>query len=311
VPFLGAGVNRCGRPADAPWGRGCFLPDGRELASRLAADFGFNEPGDKDLLRVSEYVAVVTGTGTLRDALHDIFNCDYPTTPVHRFFAALPKALGAQDSTPRNQLIVTTNYDDVMERAFREAGEPLDTLTYIADGRDQGRFVHVTADGLASAPIEKPNEYVGLPIASPSLTLQRSLLVKIHGAVDRTDPEQDSYVITEDHYIEYLARTDLRELIPATLAAKLTRSGFLFLGYGLRDWNLRALLRQIWGQQKFDYRSWAIQLKPDPLEQKFWAQRDVEIIDAPLEDYVAVLEQRLAAELGPSQAGGVATGTVS
>ena len=132
--------------------------------------------------------------------------------------------------------------------------------------------------------------------------------MKIHGAVDRADPEQDSYVITEDHYIEYLARTDLRGLIPSTLAAKLPRCGFLFLGYGLRDWNLRALLRQIWGEQKFDYRSCAIQLKPDPLDQKFWSQRDVEIIDARLEDYIAILEPRLAAELGRGGSGEGSTG---
>jgi hypothetical protein len=300
VPFLGAGVNRCGRPADAAWKPGVYLPDGRELAGRLADDFGFAASGRDDLLRVSEYVAVVASTGTLRDALHEIFNCDYPTTPVHRFFAGLPKILRALGSEQPCQLIVTTNYDDVMERAFRDAGEPLDTLTYIAEGQFKGRFVHTTADGHVSPPIEKPNEYTDLPIASPSLVLQRSLLVKIHGAIDRADPEQDSYVITEDHYIEYLARTDVRTLIPVTLAAKLPRCGFLFLGYGLRDWNLRALLHQIWGEQKFGYRSYAIQLAPDPMDQKFWSQRDVEIIEARLEDYIVMLEQAMAAEAAPN-----------
>ena len=303
VPFLGAGVNRCDRPADTAWQPGVYLPDGRELAGRLADDFGFGTGGRDDLLRVSEYVAVVASTGTLRDALHDIFNRDYPPTAVHRFFANLPKALRALGSEQPNQLIVTTNYDDVMERAFRAAGEPLDTLTYVAEGTFKGRFVHTTADGVVSAPIEKPNEYTNLPIASPSLALQRSLLVKIHGAIDRADPEQDSYVITEDHYIEYLSHTDVRGLIPITLAAKLPRCGFLFLGYGLRDWNLRALLHQIWGEQKFGYHSWAVQLSPDPIDQRFWSQRDVEIIDARLEDYITALEQAMAAEVGTSRPG--------
>jgi hypothetical protein len=81
----------------------------------------------------------------------------------------------------------------------------------------------------------------------------------------------------------------------------LTRCGFLFLGYGLRDWNLRAILQQIWGQQKFKYHSWAIQLSPEPLDQKFWSQRDVEIIDASLEDYVMLLEEGMKAATGPTQ----------
>ena len=301
VAFLGAGVNRCGRPANTGWKVGAYLPDGRELANKLATDFGFDRSGSDDLLRVSEFVAVTAGTGPLRDSLHEIFNRDYPSTSAHDFFARLPAVLRANGGAQPEQLLITTNYDDLTECAFREAGEPLDVLKYIAEGPAQGRFVHVTADGATSDPIEKPNEYSGLPIDPHSLTLKRSLLVKVHGAVHRSDPEQDSYVITEDHYIDYLTRANLRSLLPSTLAAMLTRCGFLFLGYGLRDWNLRAILRQIWGEQKFKYHSWAIQLAPEPLDQKFWSQRDVEIIDASLEDYIALLDRRLREEPRPLQ----------
>jgi hypothetical protein len=293
VPFLGAGVNRCGRPSGAQWGVGEYLPDGRELARKLAADFGFDQSGNDDLLRVAEFVAVTAGTGPLRDSLHDIFAGNYPITPVHQFFARLPGVLRQLGGRQPPQLLITTNYDDMVESAFREAGEPLDVLTYIAEGTAQGRFVHETADGKVSVPIEKPNEYTDLPIDPKSQALQRSLLVKVHGAIHRADPEQDSYVITEDHYIDYLTRSNLRTLIPSALVGKLTGCAFLFMGYGLRDWNLRALLRQVWREQKFKYTSWAIQLNPDLLEQKFWQQRNVEIIDTPLEEYITLLEERL------------------
>lgn len=293
VPFLGAGVNRCGRPAESQWRVGEYLPDGRELARKLASDFGFDQSGDDDLLRVAEFVAVTAGTGALRDSLHDIFVGEYPITPVHRFFAGLPGALRKLGGRQPAQLLITTNYDDMVENAFREAGEPLEVLKYIAEGPSQGRFVHVAADGKESVPIEKPNEYTDLPIDPKSQELKRSLLVKVHGAVHRADPEQDSYVITEDHYIDYLTRSNLRTLIPSALVGKLTGCAFLFMGYGLRDWNLRALLRQVWGEQKFKYVSWAIQLAPDLLEQKFWQQRNVEIIEARLEEYIVLLDQRL------------------
>ena len=38
------------------------------------------------------------------------------------------------------------------------------------------------------------------------------MILKIHGAIDRAGPEAewDSYVITEDHYIDYLTRTEIR-----------------------------------------------------------------------------------------------------
>ena len=35
--------------------------------------------------------------------------------------------------------------------------------------------------------------------------------MKIHGAVDRAEPDRDSYVITEDHYIDYLTKTERRD----------------------------------------------------------------------------------------------------
>ena len=47
-----------------------------------------------------------------------------------------------------------------------------------------------------------------------------------------------------------------------TLTAKLRKSHFLFLGYGLRDWNLRVILHRIAGEQRLNYKSWAIQRHP-------------------------------------------------
>ena len=117
--------------------------------------------------------------------------------------------------------------------------------------------------------------------------------MKIHGAVDRVNAERDSFVITEDHYIDYLTHTDIANLVPVTLAAKLRKSHFLFLGYGLRDWNLRVILHRIWGEQKLTYRSWAIQRDPEPLDQEFWHKRDVDILNVRLEDYVAALGESL------------------
>ncbi|MCK4449135.1 MAG: SIR2 family protein, partial [Anaerolineae bacterium] len=124
---------------------------------------------------------------------------------------------------------------------------------------------------------------------------QRSVILKIHGAVDRAGVEQSSFVITEDSYIDYLTRTKISGLVPVGLAAKLRTSGYLFLGYGLRDWNLRVILHRIWGEQPLSYQSWAIQLDPKQLDRKFWMKHGVDIINQRLEDYVAALDKRMQA----------------
>jgi hypothetical protein len=286
IPFLGAGVNLCGRPEGLAWSHRQFehLPSGGELAEYLAEEFFYPEDERRDLVRVSQYVALKQGSGPLYAELHELFDGDYPVTALHRFLAGFPAALREKGYAPRYPLIVTTNYDDLMERAFQGAGEAFDVVSYVADGAQRGKFLHRSPDGDARL-IERPNEYRGLSLD------QRAVILKIHGAVDRATAEWDSFVITEDHYIDYLTRTDISNLVPVTLVAKLKRSHFLFLGYSLRDWNLRVILHRIWGEQKLSWKSWAIQLDPDPMEEEFWTKRGVEILNVRLEEYVAGLRE--------------------
>ena len=289
IPLLGAGVNLCGRPTDASWLNGAYLPSAGELARHLADRFDYPRDETLDLVRVSEYAYVMSGSGPLYEELHQVFDADYPISPLHRFLAGLPGRLEQANQPRRCQLIVTTNYDDALERAFREAGEPFDLVCYITEGAHRGKFAHWPPEGEPTL-IEIPNEYEKL---RPG---EQSVILKIHGAIDRAGPEAewDSYVITEDHYIDYLTRTEIQNLVPVMLAMQLRRSHFLFLGYSMRDWNLRVILHRIWGEQKLKYKSWAIQRDPDKLEREFWGLRGVDVYDVPLEEYVPAFEAALA-----------------
>ncbi|MCC7164190.1 MAG: SIR2 family protein [Anaerolineae bacterium] len=293
VPFLGASVNLVGRPTDKPWqfGQSDFLPIGAELSEHLARTFDYPSNEPRDLVRVSQFAAVKAGIGPLYDELRKVFKMEYPPTPLHMFFAALPRLL-RERGYPPELLIVTTNFDDALTRAFRAMNEPVDLVTYIAEGEARGKFLHTAPDGKAR-PIDKPNKYLGL---APE---ERTIILKIHGVVDRQNRARDSYVITEDHYIDYLAHKDIAQQLPAQLLERMSWSHFLFLGYSLRDWNLRVILHRIWGEQKFKYKAWAVSEtnlmaeKPQPLEQEFWRLRDVDIIKMPLDDYIEGLQERV------------------
>jgi hypothetical protein len=291
VPLLGAGVNLAERAPGETWRVGQDFPSGSELAAYLAEVFFYPGGDTSDLLRVSQYAAVNDGTGTLYEELHDIFRPEYPPTRVHRFFAELPKLFEARRADAPDdpfQLIVTTNYDDALERAFREAGEPFDVVWYIADGEEEerGKFWHRPPGGEARM-IEQPNEYDEISLE------RRTVILKIHGGVDRDDSRRDSFVITEDHYIDYLTKTELGELVPAELYAKLVNSRFLFLGYSMQDWNLRVILHRIWGRQRFGYGSWAVQREPSEIERMLWENRKVRVLDIPLDRYIDELRRRL------------------
>jgi hypothetical protein len=61
------------------------------------------------------------------------------------------------------------------------------------------------------------------------------------------------------------------------------------------------ILHRIWSEQAKTgtYASWAIQLNPEVLDEKFWRKRDVEVIDLHLEAYVEQLRVHLAEIAAP------------
>jgi len=302
VPVLGAGVNLSDRPSGATWRSGQYLPDGRELAAALARP-DFPEIDTQDLAQVAQYIAALEGEGPLCDRLHELFDADFPPTELHRFLASLSRRM-RESAESECMLIVTTNYDDSLERAFQTEGEPYDLVTYIASGRHRGLFRHTRPDG-TSAVIDRPNEYIDVGLD------QRAVIAKMHGAVDRAHcdrpddggdrpasprhrpapPRADSFVITEDHYIDSLTHADITTLFPVKLAAKLHRSHFLFLGYSLRDWNLRVMLHRLRAKQDGrNYKSWSIQSDPSPIDRAAWDERGVDILGIPVKDFVAAMK---------------------
>jgi hypothetical protein len=266
--------------------------DVAQLALELGRRFGYPDE-DRTLPRIAQYIAVMKGAGPLYDELHELLAEDVQPTAVHRFFASLPPLLRGRGAP--HQLIVTTSYDTALERAFADAGEEFDIVCYLAAGRNRGRFYHIAPSGDATV-IELPNTY-----ASELSLEQRTVILKLHGQVERTaEREWESFVVTEDDYIGYLPQSQLANAVPVTLAAKLRRSHFLFLGYTMADWNLRVVLHRLWGEDSPAYRSWAVQPEPKPLEREFWRRRDVDVVEIDLEKYVNALGQY--AGLEPAEA---------
>jgi len=261
--------------------------DADSLAAHLAERFHYPRSEPPELPRVSQYAAAMRGYGPLYDELREAVANDGTPGAVHRFFASLPPVLRA-GGVP-HQLLVTTAYGSALERAFAEAGEEVDVVSYIASGRDRGKFCHRSPDG-TSRVIEVPNTY------ATELSLdRRTVILKIRGQLDPGADGSDSFVVTEDDYIDYLVRADVASAVPVGLAATLRRSHFLFLGYTVRDWSLRLVLGRMWGDEPVAYRSWAVHPKPGPAERELWRRLDVELAETPLELYVEALAGNVAA----------------
>ena len=116
----------------------------------------------------------------------------------------------------------------------------------------------------------------------------------MHGAVDRLFAKRDQYVITEDDYIDFLARMTKNKAVPAIFAEAFQTRHFLYLGYGLTDWSRRVILNRL----EKDLRrpkgivSWAIRHRLSVLEQRYWQARGVNCYDLSIEEFVRWISSR-------------------
>jgi hypothetical protein len=296
VPFLGAGVNFGARPApDAKWNEkdSNFLPSGMELSRFLADMSSFPSEDDDDLgdlAKVSSYFVETSARRRLRERLHEIFDRDCEPASIHHYLAELGR------STPL--LIVTTNYDDLTERAFNRLGVPFDLVVHPTDRKDVEASILWWKHGVAEPEVVPPNQlFIDLKTTT--------VIYKMHGTVDRMLSKWDSYVITEDDYIDFLSRMTGQTAVPAQFMRHFRSRHFLFLGYGLKDWNLRVVLKNLRAvlppvgdagaqsdEEEDELRSWAIQFNPSDLETELWNARKVKIYDVDINQFVAKLRER-------------------
>jgi hypothetical protein len=288
IPLLGAGVNFGTRPAGATYDEAAshFLPSGAELSRILARRCSFpskEEHDVVDLAKVSSYFVETSARKRLRERLRKVFDRDYEPCSIHTYLAEIVAPL----------LIVTTNYDDLTERAFRKVGRPFDLVVHPTDRKDVDASVLWWRHGATEPEAVPPNQlYIDLD--------KTTVLYKMHGAIDRIGGDWDSYVITEEDYVDFLSRMTSQTAVPSLFMRHLRMRHFLFLGYGLRDWNLRVVLKNLKGvlpggadapEDEEELVSWAIQFRPSELEVELWRSRRVKIYDVDINEFVKRLRE--------------------
>ncbi len=238
VLFVGAGISM---------GEG-GLPSGRQLAKELAERCDY--PGDDLALdRVAQYyVNTIDKASLLQYVCQRIREARREPMATHRLIADLPF-----------KIIVSTNYDCLIERALEEAGQPFNVI--------------VTDKQVSSWDEDKVN------------------LLKVHGCVS----QWESIVITKDDYWEFFER---RPNIVNILSAEAARRSLLFVGHGLGDDDFNRIYLQVTRNlAEFRHKSYAVQLDPDPVNVAFWKAKRLEIIDADATRFLTALKQAVAAAM--------------
>jgi len=297
--FLGAKANVDDQERPLPSGA-MLLPDDTVLAEFLAVKARMKS-GERELAEVAQYARMLRGEPRVFSWVRQALSIDPEPGPVHAYLARLPSRLEELGLEKRYQMIVTPKLDVALEKALRSAGEPFDVAIYIAPGTEHphaGRFVHLPWGAAEPRLILAPNEYRGFPISAGSCELTRTVVVRINGAIDNADlgySWPNNFVITEDHYIDFLGGRAPEEVVPAQILAKLRQASCLFLGYAIADWRLRVFLHWIWpGEKPSAALRWAVDSNPSMLERQTWQGAGVGLYQSRLTDYVQGLDRFLS-----------------
>jgi hypothetical protein len=188
VPFVGAGLSR-----------GAGLPDWSELVARLAHELGLDPTETYDPLDLAQWYRERHGP----DALASIISGTY-SAPVQQARPTLAHYLLL--SLPV-RLVLTTNYDDLIERALL---------------------------GLKRYPVRVVSE---ADVARTALD-EGVCVVKLHGDAEAAD----NIVLCRDDYEEFFDRRPAMSLL---LRGLMLNHTFLFLGYSLRDPNFRTMFGEV------------------------------------------------------------------
>lgn len=186
-------------------------------------------------------------------------------------------------------LVITTNYDQLYEQALhqvareraRAAGMPEDQVAQVLAEFDKCVYSKNRGKELTKDCAKDPSS-------------ERPYLLKIHGDIF----QDESIVITDEDYIQFVLRmTDKPKQRPIgeIMLTHLKRWPTLFIGYSLRDYNLRLLFKSLrWGLDDADIiPSYSVDFEPDVLIRDVWQgrRRYIKFIEKNLWEFVPDLYQ--------------------
>ncbi len=248
-----------------------------ELRLRLARELEEDNrsPSGNTLAALAQQYEDTEGFGptTLRATAEMVLSSrQYGPSAVHEQLASLPFSL-----------IVTTGQDAMLEQALKAAGKTPITHRY-----------HLRGDKRENPEFVLP----GTP-ASP-------VVFHLFGNAE----EPSSLVLSENDVLDFLIRVvSERPPLPNSLLRVLKRVGqsFLFVGFGIRHWDLRILLKILLRALELNRSGPAIAAEPldgliqsDREEMILFYQRGtrVELEDDDVGDFLTKLSQRLEADGG-------------
>lgn len=248
VLFLGSGASFGAKSKTAPHSP----PLGNGLANLMADKFLGGEGKNKSLSIISEYCLTLTDLRTMQDFIRDIFS-PFEPSETHK-----------KISDFRWAALITTNYDQILERAYSLNPKRLQNLVPILRNTDR---VDNELRGLNSIP-----------------------LIKLHGCIGMEFDPNYPLILTIEQYVNH--RKGRNKLFSrfTELAGEYTT---VFIGYQLEDPDIRAILQELDSPEMSRPRHYVVTPHPSSLDKKVWESKRIDTIEGTFDDFIAELDNQI------------------
>jgi hypothetical protein len=242
------------------------------------------------LTSITSYFEKLLGRRDMWDLLREIFQTKTVPTQTHRLLAEAAKD-HLDKPGARDYLIITTNYDCLMESA-------LDTLAvpYVVLTTKRGSVPTVLLrcsknvrdrDALRKRYWNTRNPSNFTMIKSESVVI----IYKIHGCLSSEfDYDDEGVVISDNDYVDYVSHMGKQEgVIPAHVSELMLEKPFWFLGYSLSDWNVRSIYETIKSKSNPDgkeIKDYSVMYSVGDFESLFFRKNNITIFQAALREFV-------------------------
>ena len=249
ILFLGAGASRGAKDS-----KGNTMPDGKELSKLLVDKFLGNEYAGSDLAYAGQLAITTSSLFEVQQFISESVKAFEPEPHHLKFPTFVWKS------------IFTTNYDNLVEKAYTKIKNPLQELIPVIKNTPKTQiFLH-----------EKVLPYY-----------------KLHGCItDINDPDAP-LILTIDQFINHKSK---RDRLFSDLQDLARDYSILFIGFGMADFDIRMILNNLNENVDARVRSYMIGPGVKELDAKHWEQKKISAIKMTAEDFFNRLDQLIDAK---------------
>lgn len=250
VLFLGAGASLGAKDE-----RQNLIPDTGKLAGLIQREFLGGLRPKFNFVNTCDYAATARNGRELQKYIRDVLS---PFEPAD-YHKKIPTFHWAG--------LATTNFDLIVERAYRDATSPLQRLRPLV--QDTPEFMD---------------------------TMERGdvLFLKLHGCITTYEQVSPGMVFSTERILRHMEGRagQFKELFEWAQQKTL-----IFAGYSLQDHDLRLLLDEIVKEGDNRPRHYIVQKDVESFEVQYWSERRFTLIDSTFEDFIKDLDNSISVNL--------------